>query len=625
LILSPLDDLLTNTPEGQERDVLKTVRRNGVRLLRLIDDLLDLARLEAGGLRLQVARLDVAELARSVVEACAPTADARSIQLSLTARGRCGAMFGDRHRLEMVLTNLVGNALKFTPTHGRIEISVEEDGQGARVSVADTGPGIPSGDLPRIFERFYQVQGDSQAPRGGAGIGLALARELTERHGGTLTVDSQLGQGATFTLWLPAGRDSVSYDAVERRRAVVPTRERRRAEDQASIDPLPPSSAPKLDRPASEPILLEGGRRAHIVVAEDDSELRQFVCSVLEPDFETLRASDGNQALSLTRAETPDLVLTDLMMPGLSGIELCRQIKADPALRHTPVILLTARSGSESTLEGYAAGADDFVIKPFHTRVLVARVTAQLRLRALSLQLAAQAQLISTTTLAAGLSHEVRNPLNALINSVRVLQDASRAADLPATTHRLLAVIQDSSHRILDVVDTLDAHARPADAGSVAPCDVRAGIDSTLRLLEHRLDGIQVHRDYSGTQLILAPSGEINIVFANLLENAIRSRPSNVHISVNDREQHVRIVISDDGAGVPPNIAARIFDPFFTTRPVGEGTGLGLYLCRRLVTERGGTLRHEHRPGGGASFVIEIPTEYSSRVPTDGEPRALPA
>jgi signal transduction histidine kinase len=301
----------------------------------------------------------------------------------------------------------------------------------------------------------------------------------------------------------------------------------------------------------------------------------------------------------------PDLVLTDVMMPEVSGLDLTREIKGNPSLRHIPVILLTARGENEAALEGYEAGADDFVSKPFHTKVLQARIRAHLKMRGLSLQLADQARLASAGTLAAGLAHEVKNPLNAAVNAAKVLA-AGGSSRVP--TEKLMGVIIDALDRIDGVISALDAHARPADGTDLAPCDVRQAIGSTLDLLEHKLKGrVEVHQDYEGAGAVFAPARAFNQVLLNLVDNSIRSGASNIWIELRQADKLVSVSVSDDGPGVPADMVHRIFDPFFTTRVEGEGTGLGLHLSRRIAQECGGELRYESRPGGGARFVMEIP------------------
>ncbi len=269
------------------------------------------------------------------------------------------------------------------------------------------------------------------------------------------------------------------------------------------------------------------------------------------------------------------------------------------------MILLTARGESEAALEGYEAGADDFVSKPFHTKVLQARIRAHLKMRGLSLQLADQARLASAGTLAAGLAHEVKNPLNAAVNAARVLQKGGSAR---VSSDKLMAIVIDALARIDGIISALDAHARPADGEDLAPCSVRKAVESTLNLLDHKIkDRVTVHQNYETVGDVFAPARAFNQVLLNLIDNSIRSGADNIWIEVRRTNDKVFVAVSDDGPGVPSDLVHRIFDPFFTTRVEGEGTGLGLHLSRRIAQECGGELRYEPRPGGGARFVMEIP------------------
>jgi signal transduction histidine kinase len=341
-----------------------------------------------------------------------------------------------------------------------------------------------------------------------------------------------------------------------------------------------------------------------VLVAEDETDLRGFIVGVLKSSYEVDAATNGADALELIKKNRPDLVLTDVMMPGTSGLDLTRTIKEDPSLRHIPVILLTARGESDAALEGYDAGADDFVSKPFHTKVLQARIRAHLKMRGLSLQLADQARLASAGTLAAGLAHEVKNPLNAAVNAVRVLEKGGSSR---VSNEKLMRVVIDALNRIDGVVSALDAHARPADGTNLAPCNVRKAVESTLHLLEHKMKQVTVHEDYEVTGEVFAPARAFNQVLLNLIDNSVRSEAKNIWIELRQVDGRISVAVGDDGPGVPPDVVHRIFDPFFTTRAEGQGTGLGLHLSRRIAQDCGGELRYEPRPGGGARFVMEIP------------------
>jgi signal transduction histidine kinase len=609
LILSPVDELLSKLRPSVERDALKVVRRNAARLLRMIDDLLDLARLEAGGLRLRVMQVDVGAVAKRVAENAAPAASARGIDLSFSTQGEPPEMFGDPHRIEIILTNLVGNALKFTPAGGRIGVDVFHNSAGTSVEVTDNGPGISREQRERIFERFHQVENSERRRQGGVGIGLALARELTQLHGGSLSVESELGKGSTFTLFLKGGKDHFHTEIVERRQAQTDEHPSRRMEDRFTDIPRDAMEMVAAElRPSQRPrerILLDRGRLPRVLLAEDEADLRGFIVGVLKESYVVDVASNGAEAQDLMRQNRPDLVLTDVMMPEVSGLDLCRAIKNDPSLQHIPVILLTARGENEAALEGYEAGADDFVAKPFHTKVLQARIRAHLKMRGLSLQLADQARLASAGTLAAGLAHEVKNPLNAAVNAAQVL---AKGGSSRVSNEKLMEVIIDALKRIDGVISALDAHARPADGTDLAPCDVRKAVESTLSLLDHKLkDRVMVHQDNGVTGAVFAPARAFNQVLLNLVDNSIRSGAKNIWIELRQVDKQVFIAVADDGPGVSPDIVHRIFDPFFTTRAEGEGTGLGLHLSRRIARECGGELRYEPRPGGGARFVMEIP------------------
>lgn len=606
LILAPVEELALVAESDFQKQQLRVIRNNAERLLGLINDLLDLSRLDAGGLRLNLDDMDIRSVAAAVYENSSPAAHAKDIDFRFDTEPSERKIFGDAHRLEIVLTNLVSNALKFTPRHGTIEIRVRDLEDAVQIEIEDNGPGIPVEDLPKIFERFFQVNPADRRREGGVGIGLALAKELVELHGGSVDVASEPGQFTRFVVMLPFGRDHIRPEVVERRRQFGPASERRRVEDQ-QIPVVQDGGLTDAAEGAAhevEELVLIGGRRPRIVLAEDNPEVRNFVRGLLETQFDVRTAGDGEEAWEEIQHDPPDLVVSDVMMPAMSGTELCGAIKNDARLRSIPVILLTAKVGSEATLEAYAHGADDFVAKPFHPRVLIARIRAQIRLRAFALQLAQQEKLAVVGTLAAGILHEVRNPVNAILNASRVLSEGSTQ---PKVERQLLEVITDGANRIDEITAALDTHARPAESGETGVSDVGESLEATLRLLRYRMAGVTVHRDYRTGRLANAPAGQVSQVFLNLIDNALRVGAKNLWLAV--AEEHDRLVISvgDDGPGVPPEDADRIFDPFFSNREDGSGTGLGLSLSRGMVEEAGGSLRVEERPGGGAVFIVEMP------------------
>ncbi len=408
LILGPLDDLRARLARtggdsaGQEatREELSTTldvaRHNARRLLRLINQILDAARLEGGAVRLDVRPGDLARLVHDVGAAFVGLAERRGVAFHIVgADAPLDAAF-DADAVEKVLANLLSNAFKFTPPGGSVELRLgraERDERAlAAVVVRDSGPGIPAEALAHVFERFYHVD---EAGGVGTGIGLALAKELAELHGGTVEVESAVGSGSVFTLLLPLratapaapGSSSEPEDRTEAR-AAAEVLDPGTGDSHGTPDAVPDLPALQVqgdgllfdadfaavaEEAAREAAEAEADRPL-ILVADDHAEIRAYVGRHLRPRYRVVEAADGREALRKAREHPPDLVLSDVMMPGLDGLALLRALKADPETDFIPVVLLTARAAVEDRLEGLHAEADDYITKPFETDELVARV-----------------------------------------------------------------------------------------------------------------------------------------------------------------------------------------------------------------------------------------------------------
>lgn len=334
------------------------ILRNSKRLLALVDQVLDLTRLRYGRLVLDVRPVDLQAFLHRTMAMHRSHADVRRVELRTEVNGGpCIALF-DAERLRQVIDNLCGNAIKFTPAGGSVHVRadvVPGPTCSLRLTVRDTGPGIDADDLPRIFDRFHQ--GREGAVTSGTGIGLALAKELVEAMGGRIAVESAPGQGSTFTLRVDLPRTEATVPneagaaAVE---AEPPATERRPAVKNAHVDT--PNS--EDDRPL-------------LLVVEDDPDVAQYICGCLGPSYRVLHAVDGDRGLAMAREHVPDLVLSDVMMPGMDGFALCHALKTDPATSHIPVALLTARSDQPARLEGITRGADAYLVKPFDEQELI--------------------------------------------------------------------------------------------------------------------------------------------------------------------------------------------------------------------------------------------------------------
>jgi putative nucleotidyltransferase with HDIG domain len=379
LVIAPLEAMLQSpcalAPEL--RDDLELALRNAQRLLVEINTLLDLSRLDAHRERLHLETVDLVQVLRHLVEGGRPLAESKQIDLTFEATSPVPPFPVDRSKLEKVILNLLSNALRFTDgeegARGRVSVRCGMRSHRFWCTVEDSGIGIPEEHLHRIFERFHQVEGPSRLRRGGTGIGLSLVKQLLDLHLGSISVRSRPGQGSTFTIDLPV--DGSVYPA-ER---VASFESRASAEDAPAPTPLPVARAIPAGRgPGAAAPEAAGAFRPLILLVEDNRELLDYVSRQLAEEFRIQTATHADEALARIAEEQPDLVVSDLMMPGRSGAELLRELRARAATRHLPFVLLTARADTESRVEGLEEGADDYLAKPFNPMELRARIRSLL-------------------------------------------------------------------------------------------------------------------------------------------------------------------------------------------------------------------------------------------------------
>jgi signal transduction histidine kinase len=380
LMLGPVTDACGGAERTLRGDALDLVRRNGLRLQKLVNTLLDFSRIEAGRIDASYQPVDLAAVTAELVSAFESAVDRAGLRLVVDCPGGGESTYVDRDMWEKVVFNLVSNAFKFT-LEGEIAVSVAREDDRMVVRVRDTGTGIPPDEIPRIFERFHRVEGARGRTHEGTGIGLALVHELVKLHGGTIAAESALGRGTTFTIAIPLGTAHLPVARVASGpspRAAMVSGDAFIAEATRWLPDAPGEIAgdgfAAVDLMPSE----DSTGRGRIVLAEDNADMRRYLQHLLGGRWQIEMAADGRDALGLARQLRPDLVITDVMMPGLDGFGLLRELREDAETRHIPVMMLSARAGEESRLEGFQAGADDYVVKPFTARELVARVQAQL-------------------------------------------------------------------------------------------------------------------------------------------------------------------------------------------------------------------------------------------------------
>ncbi len=387
LMLAPLEDALNDhSPAAlstDQRERLDVVHRNSLRLLKLVNTLLDFSRIEAGRAQAGYQPTDLAALTADLASGFRSAVDKADLLLEIDCPPLPEPVYVDRDMWEKVVLNLLSNAFKFT-FEGGITVRLRAEEGSAVLAVRDTGVGIPEHELPRLFERFHRIEGQTSRSFEGSGIGLALVQELIKLHGGVINARSKLGEGTVFTVAIPFGTAHLQADRIGARQITVSTTMRTEAFVEEALRWLPDMDAGGIETafPASifSAALSEtiNGQRPSVLLADDNADMRDYVRRLLGERYDVATAADGQAALDEISRRRPDLVLSDVMMPGLDGFELLRAIRSNPALRDMPVILLSARAGEEARAEGLDAGADDYLTKPFSARELLARVGANL-------------------------------------------------------------------------------------------------------------------------------------------------------------------------------------------------------------------------------------------------------
>jgi PAS domain S-box-containing protein len=393
LMLGPLQDLLARSqthlsPTAKEQ--LELANRNGARLLRLVNTLLDFSRIEAGRVQAVYQATELSTFTAELVSVFRAATERAGLKLVVNCPPLIDLAYVDRDMWEKIVLNLISNAFKFT-FEGAITVTLKQIGHSAELHVQDTGVGIPATEIPNLFDRFHRVPNTRSRTHEGSGIGLALVHELVKLHGGSMRVESAEGRGSTFIVSIPLGQDHLATSQVGGDRPLSSTATGAAPFVEEALRWLP-DAEPGATQPAisSDYELMavpcppasfdESGDRSRVLIADDNADMRLYLVRLLSERFDAIAVANGRDALEAARKQLPDLVLSDVMMPELDGFGLLRELRANPETRTIPIILLSARAGEESRVEGLDAGADDYLVKPFSARELIARVQTHIQL-----------------------------------------------------------------------------------------------------------------------------------------------------------------------------------------------------------------------------------------------------
>jgi PAS domain S-box-containing protein len=391
LMLGPVEETIADRRVPQDaRERLQLAQRNSLRLLKLVNSLLDFSRIEAGRVQACYEATDLAGFTRDLASTFRSAVERAGLRFEVDCDDLDEPVYIDREMWEKIVLNLLSNAFKFT-LEGSIALRLRRLGNQAVLEVADTGVGVPPLEIPRLFERFHRVEGTQARTHEGSGIGLALVHELVKLHSATIDVTSELAQGTTFCVRVPFGTAHLAADQIKAERGASSAVIGAQAFVQEALRWLPdaPSSQSSDFTAITEAAIAVPDQRfaatfgARIILADDNADMRAYVRELLSPIYVIEAVADGEQVLAAARRQRPDLIVSDVMMPGLDGFALLAAIRRDESLRSVPIILLSARAGEEARIEGLDAGADDYLTKPFSARELVARVGALLELGAM--------------------------------------------------------------------------------------------------------------------------------------------------------------------------------------------------------------------------------------------------
>lgn len=633
LILGPVEHLLAVAAPEQQRD-LQTIQRNAQMLQRHVDDLLDVARLEAGRLELQRTPIDLSRLAQMTAEYFSTAAEGRHVALQIAAPAEL-PINADAHQLQRVLVNLLGNALKFTPDGGTVRIAVGAANGSALITIDDSGPGIPPAQRETIFERFRQGDGGTTRRYGGTGLGLTIARELITLHGGTLSVDTSDLGGARFTISLPFSTSTPAPIGDPLARLNPPI-------DATVIDPHQPEA---LDAGVTPEQPTE---RPHILIVEDNAAIRRFLFETLAGHYRVTTAADGIAGEQQALAEMPDLIISDVMMPNMSGDQLVAKLRTYPQLEQTAIVMLTARADADLRLRLLQSGAQDYLLKPFSTAELLARLNNLLTMQQArrTLQRLATTQESSIATLSndvarlygeaqaalrlrdefiAVAAHELRTPVTALTaNTQLLLRRSTESGRFAERDLRAIRAVGAMGERLTTLIERLLDLAR-IERGQFTvigrPLDLNELVTQATdaletSLTEHRL----VLHPAAGPLQILGDAALLTQVLHNLIINATTYSPSDSTITVTVTQDGAAAVIAvrDEGIGIPTEALPHLFERFYrasnTDATYTGGLGLGLYLAHEIITRHGGQITVTSAEGQGSVFRVRLPLREAAAL-----------
>ena len=644
LMLGPLEEALISRdlPEAI-RSQLAVSHRNSLRLLKLVNSLLDFARIEAGRVTSAFEPVDLAMLTEDLSSNFRAAMERAGLRFDVRCTPLDEPVHIDREMWEKIVLNLLSNAFKFT-FEGQVSVALKRDVTHAILEVSDTGTGVAAHEVPRLFERFHRVEGAPARTHEGSGIGLALVQELVRLHGGSIEAESQPGRGSLFRVRVPFGDAHHPAEQRRARLAASSTAISSQAFVEEALRWLPDGDA---DTPPTHNVSEPLGRTEdlrfastfgqRIVLADDNADMRSYVSDWLGRLYDIEAVSDGHLALEAARRDPPALIISDVMMPRLDGLGLLQALRADRKLREVPVILLSARAGEEARIEGLSTGADDYIVKPFTGRELLARVGALLELAYTRRQSEERRRreleeaLRQKDEFLAMLAHELRNPLAPIRNAGELL---SRSLPADAPMRAAVNIIERQVTHLTRLVDDLldvsritqgriDLRCRPTSVADLVARSLET-VDPLIRRKQHQ---VSIAGDHWNLYVNVDPERLVQCL-SNVLTNAAKYTDpgGEIHIGTRDFGGEVTISVTDNGMGIPPDLLPKVFELFVqgerTLDRSQGGLGIGLSIVKRLIEMHDGSVEiFSEGDRRGTRFELRLPLHERTVV---AEPAPAP-
>ncbi|MCF0062882.1 ATP-binding protein [Dyadobacter chenwenxiniae] len=642
LILGPLEELLKKPGTAlttAEKQSIELTHRNALRLLKLVNSLLDFSRIESGRHLANFVLTDLATYTQNLAANFRSVIERADLQFHVNTDEQIPPVYLDRQMWEKIVFNLLSNAFKYT-LEGTISVDVYAKEGNAVLTVRDTGVGIPESELPHMFERFHRVQNTGGRTYEGTGIGLSLIKELVRLHQGTIQVESVEGEGSCFTVSIPLGKghlpvtqileDNPSFeipgaDAYLQEVAALVGRDKSSDKD-GDLSSILPEEADEL-----------------VLIVDDNADMRQHIQSLIATKYRTITATNGLDALEKMQKYKPTLILSDIMMPEVDGIELLKRVKANPETSQLPVILITARAGEDSKIEGYEIGADDYLVKPFSANEMLARIKSQIKInnsrkkifldqKSFTDKLEQKVQQRTEDLVKANkelesfnyiASHDLQEPLRKIQTFIHLIQKNKQDEK---ATQVYYDKISSSAQRMSDLIQSLLTYSRLAKIGEghtlIDMNKIVKDIEIDFELL---IAEKQAVIKCVNLPVIKANGFQINQLFSNLISNSLKfsTQSPEIVISseivkgssvvaptfVNPDQPFYQITFSDNGIGFEQEFSEKIFSLFQRLHGKHEysGTGIGLSIVKKIVEQHEGYIAAESSLGNGAVFHIWLP------------------